>query len=171
MEIPVQNETILKILEEVMPLHNANKLQCEYLKAYKDGMQDIYTEKIKHTRPEINNKTVENWAYALVDFKKCFLLGKPIQYTQVDDASTDEISKLNKYCKYENKKAKDMDIYDDILTCGRGFRYTNTDKPQSEDEAPFEIINLDVENTEVVYSSGIRKEQLFSFIETPMQYV
>ena len=171
MEIEAQNETVLRILEEVMPLHNANKLQCEYLKAYKDGMQDIYTEKVKLTRPEINNKTVENWAYALIDFKKCFLLGKPIQYTQVDDASTDEISKLNKYCKYENKKAKDMDIYDDILTCGRGFRYTNTDKPKSEDEAPFELINLDVENTEVVYSSGIRKEQLFSFIETPMQYV
>lgn len=171
MEVEAQNKLILRILEEVMPLHNANKLQCEYLKAYKDGMQDIYTEKVKLTRPEINNKTVENWAYALIDFKKCFLLGKPIQYTQVDDASTDEISKLNKYCKYENKKAKDMDIYDDILTCGRGFRYTNTDKPQSEDEAPFELINLDVENTEVVYSSGIRKEQLFAFIETPMQWV
>lgn len=171
MDIQSQNETILRILEEVMPLHDANKLQCEYLKAYKDGMQDIYTEKVKLTRPEINNKTVENWAYALIDFKKCFLLGKPIQYTQVDDASTDEISKLNKYCKYENKKAKDMDIYEDILTCGRGFRYTNTDKPESEDEAPFELINLDVENTEVVYSSGIRKEQLFAFIETPMKYI
>lgn len=171
MDIQTQNETILRILEEVMPLHNANKLQCEYLKEYKDGMQDIYAEKVKLTRPEIDNKTVENWAYALIDFKKCFLLGKPIQYTQVDDASTDEISKLNKYCKYENKKAKDMDIYEDILTCGRGFRYTNTDKPESEDEAPFELINLDVENTEVVYSSGIRKEQLFAFIETPMKHI
>lgn len=171
METTQQNEVILKILAEVMPLHEANRIQCEYLKAFKDGMQDIYIDKKKLTRTEIDNKTVENWAYALIDFKKCFLLGKPIQYTQVDDASTDEISKLNKYCKYENKKAKDMDIYDDILTCGRGFRYTNTDKPSNEDEAPFELINLDVENTEVVYSSGIRKEQLFSFIETPMQYI
>lgn len=171
MPIQEQNETIIKILTEVLPLHNANKIQCEYLKQYKDGMQDIYTDKIKLTRPEIDNRTVENWAYALIDFKKCFLLGKPIQYTQVDDASTEEISALNKYCKYENKKAKDMDIYDDILTCGRGFRYANTDKPQEEDEAPFEILNLDVEYTEVVYSSGIRKEQLFAFIETPMQYI
>ena len=171
MDVPKQNETILKILSEVIPLHNANKIQCEYLKNYKDGMQDIYTEKKKLTRPEINNTTVENWAYALIDFKKCFLLGKPIQYTQADDASTEEISMLNKYCKYESKKAKDMEIYDDILTCGRGFRYTNTDKPKTDDEAPFEILNLDVEHTEVVYSAGLRKEQLFAFIETPMQYV
>lgn len=171
MEKEKQNETILKILSEVMPLHNANKIQCEYLKAFKDGMQDIYSEKKKLTRPEINNTTVENWAYALIDFKKCFLLGKPIQYTQTDDASTDEISMLNKYCKYESKKAKDMEIYDDILTCGRGFRYINTDKPETEDEAPFELLNLDVEHTEVVYSASLRKEQLFAFIETPMQYV
>lgn len=171
LEIDKQNETILQILSEVIPLHEVNKLQCEYLKNYKDGMQDIYTDKKKLTRTEIDNKTVENWAYALIDFKKCFLLGKPIQYTQLDDSSTEEISMLNKYCKYENKKAKDMEIYEDILTCGRGFRYTNTDRPSSEDEAPFEILNLDVENTEVVYSSGIRKEQLFAFIETPMQYI
>ena len=92
MEVEKQNATILQILSEVVPLHNANKIQCEYLKNYKDGMQDIYTDKKKLTRPEINNTTVENWAYALIDFKKCFLLGKPIQYTQTDDASTEEIS-------------------------------------------------------------------------------
>ena len=170
MDIEQQNATVLRILEEVIPLHNVNKLQSIYLKNYKDGMQDMYSEKKKMTRPEINNKTVENWAYALIDFKKCFLLGKPIQYTQSDDASTNEISTLNNYCKYEGKKAKDMDIYDDILTCGRGFRYVNTDKPNNEDEAPFELLNLEPEYTDIVYSSGLRKEQLFAFIETPMQY-
>lgn len=165
-----QDKTILDILSQVMPLHEANKIETQYLIDFKNGKQDIYVEKKKMTRPEIDNKTVENWAYAIVDFKKCFLLGKPIQYTQVNDSSTDEIAKLNAFCKYEDKKKKDMEIYEDVLTCGRGFRYTNTDLPDEENEAPFELINLDPEYTEVVYSSGIRKEQLFAFIETPMQY-
>ena len=144
MEEEEQNKAIIQILSDVMPLHDVNRMECKYLKDYKNGTQDIYEDKKKITRPEINNKTVENWAYALIDFKKCFLLGKPIQYTQLDEASTDEISTLNKYCKYESKKAKDMDIYDDVLTCGRGFRYTNFDNKEEEDEAPFELLNLDV---------------------------
>lgn len=164
-----QDKTIIEIMNTVTQLHEKNKEECKYLKDFKDGIQDIYVEKQKITRPDINNKTVENWAYAMIDFKKCFLLGKPIQYTQVDDSSSKEIAILNKYCKYENKKTRDMEIYEDILTCGRGFRYTNTDKPEDDDEAPFELINPDVEYTEIVYSSGIKHEQLFAFIETPMQ--
>ena len=163
-----QDKTIIEIMNIVAQLHEKNKFECKYLKDYKKGIQDIYVDKQKLTRPDIDNKTVENWAFALIDFKKCFLLGKPIQYTQVDDGSSKEISILNKYCKYEDKKTKDMDIYEDILTCGRGFRYTNTDEPE-EDEAPFELINPEVEYTEVVYSSGIKHEQLFAFIEVPMQ--
>ena len=165
-----QDKKIIEIMNNVISLHDKNKIESKYLIDFKNGIQDIYVDKEKHTRTEIDNHTVENWAFACIDFKKCFLLGKPIQYTQVEDGSSKEIAVLNKYCKYEDKKTKDMNIYEDILTCGRGFRYTNTDKPENEDEAPFELINPEVEYTEVVYSSGIRHEQLFSFIETPMQY-
>ena len=169
MPIEKQDETIINIMNTVAQLHEKNKTECKYLKDFKNGIQDIYVEKKKITRPDIDNHTVENWAFAFIDFKKCFLLGKPIQYTQFDDSSSAEIATLNRYCKYEDKKTKDMDIYDDVLTCGRGFRYTNTDEPKEDDEAPFELINPEVEYTEVVYSSGIRHEQLFTFIETPMQ--
>ena len=164
-----QDKKIIEIMNTVTQLHEKNKTEVKYLKDFKNGKQDIYVDKKKLTRPEINNHTVENWAYAMIDFKKCFLLSKPIQYTQVDDGSSQEISILNKYCKYEDKKTKDMDIYEDILTCGRGFRYTNSDDPKSEDEAPFELINPEPEYTEIVYSSSLKKEQLFSFIEVPMQ--
>lgn len=140
-----------------------------YLKAYFYGDQDI-KNKVKYTREEINNKTVENWAYALINFKETFLLGKPIQYVQLNDAGEEEISKLNLYTRYENKKAKDMLLYEDVLVCGRGFRYVDKDKKGKEDEAPFELINCPVEDTEVVYSSRLGNEQLLSYIVTPMQY-
>ena len=170
MSLEEQDNAVIEIMNTVAQLHEKNKFECKYLIDFKNGQQDIYTDKVKHTRTEIDNHTVENWAFACIDFKKCFLLGKPIQYTQVNDGSSKEIAILNKYCKFENKKTRDMEIYEDILTCGRGFRYTNSDEPKSEDEAPFELINPEVEYTEVVYSSGIRHEQLFAFIETPMQY-
>ncbi len=162
-----QDEAIIEILENSKPLHDKNRQDSEYLKSFYYGDQDI-KNKVKQTRPEINNKTVENWAYACVDFKKTFLLGKPIQYVQFNSSDSAEISTLNKFVRYENKKAKDMDLFEDVLVCGRGFRYINKDKVGSEDEAPFEIINCPVEDTEVVYSSRLGNEQLFAFIDTPM---
>jgi SPP1 family phage portal protein len=163
--------SVIEIIEQSKSIHEKNHKDSLYLKAYLYGDQDIYREKQKLTRPEIDNKTVENWAYAIVDFKKTYLLGKPIQYVQIDDSGEEEISVLNSYVRYENKKAKDLLIYEDILTCGRGFRYVNKDGEKSQDEAPFEIINCPVEDTEVVYSSALGNKQLFAYIVTNMEEV
>ena len=169
------NEEIVKKVQDILinaiPLHEKNKQETRYLWNYYTGLQDIYEEKQKLTRTEIDHKVVENWAYAFVDFKKTFLLGKPIQYVQSDSSASEEISVLNEYVKYENKKSKDLDIYEDILVNGNGYRYTNTDKPLDDDEAPFEIINCDPALTEVVYSSKLGNEQLLSFIETSMKFI
>ena len=162
-------QRVIDIIQQSIEIHNTNKRETLYLKDYYYGNQDIYIEKKKHTRPEINNKTVENWAYAIIDFKKTYLLGKPIQYVQLDDASDEEISMLNKYVRYENKKAKDMMLYEDMLVTGRGFRYQNKDKDRDVDEAPFELINCDPENTEVVYSAALGHKQLFSYIVTDFE--
>lgn len=162
------DEMIVNILMNALPLHQKNRDEILYLKSYYYGDQDI-KYKTKQTRPEINNKIVENWAYACVDFKKTYLLGKPIQYVKLNDSSEEEISTLNRYVRYENKKAKDMEIYEDVLVCGRGFRYVNKDAKNPPDEAPFEIINCPVEDTEVVYSSGLSHEQLLEFIVTDME--
>ena len=162
---------VIDIIEQSINIHIKNHNDSLYLKDYYYGKQDIYSDKQKLTRPEIDNKTVENWAYAIIDFKKTYLLGKPIQYVQFDDSSESEISVLNSYVRYESKKAKDLMIYEDVLVCGRGFRYVNKDGEKSKDEAPFEIINCPVENTEVVYSNALGKKQLFAYIVTNMQDV
>lgn len=161
---------VLDILTNSIEFHEKNKTESKYLHNYLYGDQDI-KNKIKHTRPEINNKSVENWAWAFQDWKKAFLLGKPIQYAPLDDKANQEISKLNSYNTYEDKDQKDQDIYEDIFTVGRGFRYINYTKTNEDDEAPFELINLDAKNTEVVYSSSIQHEQLLAFVETDMCYI
>lgn len=147
--------------------HPNNKKQSEYLQNYKKGIQDVLYKE-KHTREEINNKKVENWVLANIEFKKALLLGKPIKYVNANDEASDEISQLNDYVKYEYKSSRDSEIYEDILTVGRGYRYNNKDKKIDTDEAPFELINCDVLNTEVIYSSALGNKQLLTIIETPM---
>ena len=162
------DKIIIEILENSKSLHEKNKIETLYLRSYYYGDQDI-KYKVKHTREEINNKIVENWAFACIDFKKTYLLGKPIQYVSLNDSENEEISLLNEYVRYENKKSKDMELYEDVLVYGRGFRYTNKDSKTPPDEAPFELINCPVEDTEVVYSSGMKHEQLFAYVCTDMQ--
>lgn len=164
-------EIAADIIESSKNIHDENKKESLYLKDYLRGIQDIYVDKVKHTRPEIDNKTVENWAWSMVDFKKSYLLGKSIQYVQADNEASEEIAKLNKYIKNVNKKAKDQLLYEDVLTCGRGFRFKNYVKPDEENETPFEIINSDVENTECVYSNRMGKEQIGSYVVTSQEYI
>lgn len=161
---------VLDILNNSINIHEQNKADSIYLQNYLYGDQDI-KDKVKYTRTEINNKGVENWAWAFQDWKKAFLLGKPIQYAPLDDNANEEITKLNNYCVFEDKDQKDQDIYEDIFTCGRAFRYVNYSKVTEDDESPFDLINLDVLNTEVVYSSSIKHEQLLAFTVTDKKYI
>lgn len=161
---------IIDILVNSVGFHNQNNEESLYLHDYLYGNQDI-KYKVKHTRTEINNKGVENWAWAFQDWKKAFLLGKPIQYAPKDDKANEEITVLNNYVSYENKDQLDKDIYEDIFTVGRGFRYVNYTKTTDDDEAPFELVNLDFENTEVVYSSSIEHEQLLAYVVTSKKYI
>ena len=166
------DKAIIDVLENSKSIHEANRQDTLDLFDYYYGKQDVL-EKVKHTREEINNKIVENWAYAFIDFKKALLLGKPIQYVQLNDKDGTEVSILNKYAKYEDKTKKDQDIYEDMLVCGRGFRYINKDATfvNEDDQSPFELINCPVLDTEVVYSSKLGNEQLFEYIDTTMQQI
>lgn len=166
------NKVIIDILRNSLPIHEKNKAECIYLKKFLIGKQDIYVDKKKVTRPEINNKTVENWAYAMIDFKKCWLLGKPIQYVLLNEEKANEISTLNNFCRFENKRAKDMLLYEDCLCCGRGYRYTAPNgKFEEDDESPFEITNVDPSECEIVYESALGHNQVLSYIEKSKRYI
>ncbi len=170
----LSNAKLKEVLSDYIPtiiaIHEENRKRIQYLWDYYLGNQDIY-EKVKTTRPEINNTKVENWAYAIIDFKKAWQLGNPIQYVMLNDSSSNEIEILNKYARYENKESKDQMIYEDILVTGRGFRYIAPNKITDDDEAPFEILNVDRDSCEVIYSADMEHKQLFSVIITYMEKV
>ena len=168
--IEEQQSKVIDILQNSIEIHNTNKTESIYLQNYLYGDQDI-KDKVKLTRTDINNKGVENWAWAFQDWKKAFLLGKPIQYAPLDDKANEEITTLNNYVSYEDKDGLDQEIYEDIFTVGRGFRYVNASPVNEDDEAPIELLNLDVLETEIVYSSSIKHEQLLAFVHTNKKYI
>ena len=164
------NAKVLDIMNNSISIHEENCTEIKYLQDYLYGIQDI-KDKQKKTRTDIDHKGVENWAYAFQDWKNTFLLGKPIQYAPITDTAKEEITTLNQYTKFEGKPKLDSEIYEDWFTVGRGFRFIQPSIITEEDEAPFNIYNCDVENTEVVYSSSITHEQLLSFVKTSKQYI
>lgn len=165
MPLEEQENAIITLMPDIISFHATNRVQTKYLWDYYLGIQDVLWKE-KQTRKDINNKKVENWAYALVDFKKNWILGNPIQYTMQNSSTSKEVELLNKYCKYEGKEAKDQLIYEDVLVTGRGFRFSRQDEVSEDDEAPFSLGNVKRDNCEVVYSSRLGNEQLFSVVQT-----
>lgn len=159
-------ENIISKMPEILAIHNQNVAEIEYLDNFYKGIQPIL-EKTKTVRPEINNKILVNHAYEIVEFKKSYVFGDPVQYVQKGEKGTEKtnpaISLLNKFMESEDKSSKDKELAEWWYKIGTGYRWADVDKPEDKDEAPFEISIPDPKRTGVVYSTGITEEQLFSF--------
>lgn len=158
-------EKILEILPAVLREHDKNSEEINYLYNYYKGQQPILN-KDKIVRPEINNIVLQNHAYEIVEFKKAYIYGEPVQYVQKGEKSNQKInpyiSELNRYMEYEDKSTVDKDLAEWQYICGTGFKWVDEDSEIEEDDAPFEIRSLDPRYTFTVYSSGVRGEVLFS---------
>ena len=158
-------ENIIKKMPEILAVHYENVADIEYLDNFYKGIQPIL-EKTKVVRPDINNKILVNHAYEIVEFKKSYVFGDPVQYVQKGEKGTEKtnpaISLLNKFMESEDKSSKDKELAEWWYIIGTGYRWTEADNPEEEDDAPFEMSIPDPKKTFVVYSTGIKEEQLFS---------
>ena len=122
---------IKKIIQEAAPIHQINKAQIKYLDGVYKGLHNIRF-KTKDVREEINNKITENNAYEFVEFKKGFVFGKPVQYTQRDDSVAEELALLNDYMVAVEKSSLDNELAEDWYICGRAYRYVQPDYPKEQ---------------------------------------
>ena len=102
-EDDLNQQVVGEIIENILPLHIDNVNEINYLKGYYKGRQDIFG-KVKDVRPEINNMIVENNAYHIVEFKKGYVFGDPIQYVQRSDTEKSELDLFNQYM-YQNNQS------------------------------------------------------------------
>lgn len=158
-------QRIVKYLPSVLRLHNENRAEIDYLYNYYKGVQPILNKK-KIVRPEINNIVEENHAYEIVEFKKSYIYGSPIQYVQKNEEDIDklgtEISKLNRYIEATNKSSEDKQIAEWQYICGTAYRFCEVNDEKDEDNIPFTISSPDPRRTFVVYSGDIEEKPLFS---------
>ena len=158
----MDENTITKILNDVFSVHTQNASEIDYLEKYYKGFQPILG-KTKDVRPTINNTVVENNAYFMVEFKKSYEFGEPIQYVQRGDVANPEVSILNSYMLAINKHPKDTELGESLFTSGIAHRLV---LPSEDSDSPFDIENLDSKKTFVVYSSYLPHKRLFAFTYT-----
>lgn len=149
---------VIDVLQKALFVHLQNQADIDYLYRYYRGDQPILNRE-KDTRPEINNKVVENRANEIVSFKVGYLMGEPVQYVSRgdDESVAKSVMQLNDYVLSEDKPAKDKELADWFHICGTSYRMILPDDMADveEDEAPFEIFTLDPRFCFVVYSTAL----------------
>lgn len=167
----ITKENVVKVLKDAYSTHQKNSSDIDYLYNYYKGNQPIL-QREKLIRPEINNKIVENHAYEIVDFKKGYVFGEPVQYVRrgEEDGVSDKIALLNEYMFMVDKALQDKDLAEWFNICGTSYRMVlpNKNYAYDSDESPFEIDTLDPRYTFVVYNNGFGKRPLMGvkYIET-----
>ena len=140
-------EKIRQILPQVLREHEKNVNEIGYLYNYYKGKQPIL-KKQKVVRPEINNKVLENHAFEIVEFKKAYIYGEPVQYVQKgeknNEAVNPEISKLNKYMESEDKASLDKEIAEWQYICGTAYRWVDVDN--EDNHLKLSIKDIDYKN-------------------------
>ncbi len=167
----ITKENVVKVLKDAYSIHQKNSSDIDYLYNYYKGNQPIL-QRTKLIRPEINNKIVENHAYEIVDFKKGYVFGEPVQYVRrgEEDGVSDKIALLNEYMFMVDKALQDKDLAEWFNIGGTSYRMVlpNKNYAYDSDESPFEIDTLDPRYTFVVYNNGFGKRPLMGvkYIET-----
>jgi SPP1 family phage portal protein len=155
----VTRANVVDVLEKAMNIHKKNSNEIDYLYQYYKGNQPIL-QRVKTIRPEINNKVVENHALEIVDFKKGYVFGEPVQYVRrgESDGVSEKITQLNEFMFAEDKAARDKELAEWFYICGTSYRMILPD--EIIDESPFEIDTLDPRYAFVVYNNGFGKKPL-----------
>lgn len=165
-ETEINRDNLIKVLEEVYPIHQQNSRDIDYLYNYYRGNQPILNRE-KKVRPEINNRVVENHALEIVNFKKGYVFGEPIQYVRRGDGEdvSEKINQLNEYMLAADKAANDSELAEWFYISGTGYRMV---LPGENEELPFEIDTLDPRYTFVVYNNGFGRKPLMGvkYIQT-----
>lgn len=169
----ITDENVIDVLNKALPIHQLNRTEEIWLKAYARGIQPVLF-RTKQYNSEINNKVVVNLAGMIVTFKSSEFAGEPIMYVSrgsgqrepdgEESKVPDKVARVNSMMLSEGKQSKDYKLAYEMFTCGVGYRLvisdTGNDPQDFLDEAPFEIYIPETENTFVVRRSDVTKRVL-----------
>lgn len=161
---------IKAFISKCLTINKENVAEYMELNQVYTGMQDIFNKVRLDGSSENNNQVVVNHTFRQVEFKKGFMVGNPIEYSQANSIKdiNNDLSYLNKYLRDSNKASKDIDKYEDLYIAGvaNQFIIPKTENFNAEDEAPFELMNIDFGNGFVVFSGDAACKPLFNVLIT-----
>ena len=125
----ITSGNIESVLGKIMPIHNQNVAEIDYLHKYLKGKQPI-RDRQKEIRDDINNKIVENHALEIYTFKVGFTFGEPVQYVlfgdcdvhDPEDENDERVMVFNELMRSDNKTSKDKSLGGWMFECGLGYR-------------------------------------------------
>lgn len=134
---------------------------------------DILAKKRIHEDTDINSIVLEPHLMAMVDWKTGYVFGNPIKYAQTKDATTDDITYLNKYARYANRNAVDQEVGMWAYATGVGYYFIQPteDSVDVETQAPFELFCREADTCAKVYSSYNGKKPLFDLLYTTVEEI
>ena len=172
-ESEITDQNVVEVLQKSLSTHQKNRAEIIFLQDYVRGIQPIL-HRTKTYNAEINNKVVVNIASQIVTFKSSEFAGEPIQYVSRGSGMRDEkelealdepipvkVAKINNMMLSEGKQTKDLELAQNMFTCGVGYRLAFHDTGREEeylDEAPFEMYVADSRNSFVVRSADVTKK-------------
>lgn len=169
----IDKNNIFSVLEENIFYIYENYVKIKMLKNYEKGFQPI-NNRDKKVRADINNKVVVNHAHEINEFKKGFIFGNPITYSQRakeninTEASTAEeeeretdkgVAELNEMMFEQRKGAKDLKLADEFCKCGIGYRFVGAN--DNDDElSVFKIHPLKSETTFIIKLNDVSRKKV-----------
>lgn len=166
----IDSEQLINILNYSLRIHEVNRRQINYLYNYYRGDQPIIYRTDKVVRPEIDNRSVENWAKYVADFKNGFIWGEPIQLIknsdeednkEVSDGVDKQVLLLNKYYQSVEKHKKDKECGFWSSVTGVGYMCALPSKEQFS-KVPFNLYTLDPRSTYIIYSDDFKQEPVMA---------
>lgn len=160
---------LIQYIDNAASQHKQNVEEIELLHKEFLGQQQILYSKKRYDMSEINNIVVENHLFKQVNFKVGFMYGNPIEYTITNDklVNEDDMLYLNKYLNDVSKASLDIEKAQDLYEFGIAYQRVIPKRKKIEDiynEAPFELVNMPIKDTFMVYSNDIPSEKLFACV-------
>ena len=115
----INAETIAAYLPMALSIfeQNSQKAYDCYLR-YLTGHEILNKKRLYIDQADNNNIVIEPHLYAIVEFKKGYLLGNPKEYAQIEEKKTDDIGYLNKYNRDIDLSTKDIEAAEYIYATG-----------------------------------------------------
>ena len=154
----VTRENLLDVLNKAYNIHQTNVSQINTLYDYYRGKMAIIYRDDKTIRDDIDYRITENRCKEIVDFKKGYSIGDPIQYNDRTGEKQEDITELNTIMDYEGRNHVDESTVEWALISGTAYKVAQI--KDDDDFSNIEIASLDPRQTFVIYSSDFKHTPL-----------